>query len=167
MFQANYQQQNSTIRNICCRTTAVCCRTTVVGCQTTAVCCRTTAVYCRTTAVCCRTTAVCCQTTAVCRQTTAVCCRTTAVSCRRTDTRYNSIVEQKFTDLFLNCTNNYDKARPLAASAKLGADWLKALPLTACELHIADEAIRIAISLRLGLYISASLIYVSVEPQMT
>ena len=49
----------------------------------------------------------------------------------------------------LNYTNDYYKARPLAASAKHNAGWLNALPITSCGLPLDDKAMKEAVSLRL------------------
>ena len=62
----------------------------------------------------------------------------------------NPIVERDFTHLLLNHTNDYDKARLLAALAKHSTNWLNALPITSCGLRLDDEAFRVAVSLRLG-----------------
>ena len=43
------------------------------------------------------------------------------------------------------------KAAFLAAAAPHSGDWLAALPITACGLRLDDEAIRVAVDLRLGL----------------
>ena len=43
-----------------------------------------------------------------------------------------------------------DKARLLAVTAPHSGDWLHALPISSCGLRLDDEAIRIAIGLRLG-----------------
>ena len=48
-------------------------------------------------------------------------------------------MERDYTDLLINHTNDYDKARLLAASAKHSADWLNALPITSCGLRLDDE----------------------------
>ena len=53
------------------------------------------------------------------------------------------IVERDFTDLLLNHASGYDKARPLVASAKHSVDWINALPITLCGLHLDDEAVRV------------------------
>ena len=41
----------------------------------------------------------------------------------------------------------------LASKASHSSDWLYALPITACGLRLSDEAIRVAVGLRLGLNI--------------
>ena len=46
-----------------------------------------------------------------------------------------------------------DKARLLASKAPHSSDWLYALPITTCGLRLSDEAIRVAVGLRLGLNI--------------
>jgi len=50
-----------------------------------------------------------------------------------------------------SASSNLDKARLLAISANHSSDWLYALPISACGLRLDDEAIRIAVGLRLGL----------------
>ena len=58
----------------------------------------------------------------------------------------NQIVERNFTDLFLNHTKNYNKARLLATSVKHSADWLNTLLITSCGLRLDNEAVRVAVS---------------------
>ena len=41
-------------------------------------------------------------------------------------------------------------ARFLATTSPHSGDWLHSLPITACGLRLDDEAIRIAVGLRLG-----------------
>ena len=60
------------------------------------------------------------------------------------------VTEQEFTDLLQRQTNDYDKARLLAAASKHSADWLHAIPITSCGLRLDDDAVRIAVGLRLG-----------------
>ena len=43
-----------------------------------------------------------------------------------------------------------DQARLLAVSAPHSGDWLHALPISACGLRLDDEAVRVAVGLRLG-----------------
>jgi len=49
-----------------------------------------------------------------------------------------------------DATNPIDKARIFACSAPHSGDWLHALPISNCGLRLDDEAIRIAVGLRLG-----------------
>jgi hypothetical protein len=49
-----------------------------------------------------------------------------------------------------NLQDARDKARLLAVSAPHSGDWLHALPITACGLRLDDEAVRVAVGLRLG-----------------
>ena len=44
-----------------------------------------------------------------------------------------------------------DRARLLAATAAHGSEWIFSLPITAYSLRLSNEAIRVAIGLRLGL----------------
>ena len=52
-----------------------------------------------------------------------------------------------------NATSDIDKARLLAVKGDHDSEWIFALPIFACGLHISNEAVRIAIGLRLGLNI--------------
>ena len=45
----------------------------------------------------------------------------------------------------------FQRASFLAASSKHSGDWLYALPVTSCGMRLDDEALRVAIGLRLGL----------------
>ena len=47
-------------------------------------------------------------------------------------------------------TDNFNRARLLAASAPHSGDWLHALPLSTCGLRLDNEAVRVAVGLRLG-----------------
>ena len=47
-------------------------------------------------------------------------------------------------------TDNFNRARLLAASAPHSGDWLRALPLSTCGLRLENEAVRVAVGLRLG-----------------
>jgi len=50
-----------------------------------------------------------------------------------------------------SASSSLDKARLLAISADHSSDWLYALPISSCGLRLDDEAIRVAVGLRLGL----------------
>jgi len=43
-----------------------------------------------------------------------------------------------------------DRCRILAASSKRSSDWLNALLILSCGLRLSDEAVRVAVGLRLG-----------------
>lgn len=60
------------------------------------------------------------------------------------------VVDREFSVLMQHQTDDYNKARLLAASAKHSGDWLHAIPITSCGLRLDNEAIRIAVGLRLG-----------------
>ena len=47
-------------------------------------------------------------------------------------------------------TDNFNRARLLAASAPHSGDWLHTLPLSTCELRLDNEAVRAAVGLHLG-----------------
>ena len=55
-----------------------------------------------------------------------------------------------FTNLLNKQSEPFHRARMLAASAQHSGDWLHALPITACGLRLSDDAVRIAVGLRLG-----------------
>ena len=47
-------------------------------------------------------------------------------------------------------TAEYHRARLLATRAAHICDWLHAIPISACGLRVNDEALRVAVGLRLG-----------------
>jgi hypothetical protein len=47
--------------------------------------------------------------------------------------------------------DSHDRARLLASMAPHSGDWLHALPISSCRLRLDDEAIRVAVGLRLGI----------------
>ena len=47
-------------------------------------------------------------------------------------------------------TDNFNRARLLAASAPHSGDWLHALPLSTCCLRLDNEAVSVAVGIRLG-----------------
>ena len=60
------------------------------------------------------------------------------------------VVEAEFSHL-LGCYNEpQHRARLLAAAAPHSGDWLHALPIAACGLLLDNEAVRVAVGLRLG-----------------
>ena len=55
--------------------------------------------------------------------------------------------KQKLTDSAIDV---YSKARLLAVTTPHSGDWLHARPITACNLRLDNEAVRVAVGLRLG-----------------
>jgi hypothetical protein len=60
------------------------------------------------------------------------------------------VVEGEFDALLSRQTDDYNRARLLAVASEHSGDWLHALPITACGLRLDNEAIRVAVGLRLG-----------------
>ena len=61
-----------------------------------------------------------------------------------------AVVEAEYSNLF-NCYNDpIHKARLRAAAAPHSGDWLHALPIAACGLHLDNDSVRVAVGLRLG-----------------
>ena len=54
-------------------------------------------------------------------------------------------------EILAAATTDMDKARLLATSAPHSSDWLFALPVSSCGLRLDNEAVRVAVALRLGL----------------
>jgi len=61
-----------------------------------------------------------------------------------------TVIDAEFNHLLSHYSEPYHKARLLAAAAPHSGDWLHALPISACGLHLEDNAIRVAVGLRLG-----------------
>ena len=59
-------------------------------------------------------------------------------------------VDATFNSLFAAQPDDYHRARLTAVKAPHSGDWLNALPITLCGLRLEDEAIRVAVGLRLG-----------------
>jgi len=70
-----------------------------------------------------------------------------SISQRAWDT---AVTKQTFQSLLDTSTKQYHRARLLAAAAAHSGDWLSAVPITACGLHLSDEAVRVAVGLWLG-----------------
>jgi hypothetical protein len=60
------------------------------------------------------------------------------------------LVDKTYSELLNSQSDNYHKARLIAAAAPHSGDWLHALPISSCGLRLDDEAIRVAVGLRLG-----------------
>ena len=54
------------------------------------------------------------------------------------------------TSVLADAKESHDRARLLATTALHSGDWLHALPISSCGLRLDDEAIRVAVGLRLG-----------------
>ena len=59
-------------------------------------------------------------------------------------------VKKEYAELLDRYSEPSHRARLLAASAAHSGDWLHALPLVSCGLHLSDDAVRVAVGLRLG-----------------
>jgi hypothetical protein len=60
------------------------------------------------------------------------------------------VVNHSFQTLLNTQTDKYHSARLLAAKAAHSGDWLHAVPISSCGLRLNDEAVRVAVGLRLG-----------------
>ena len=60
------------------------------------------------------------------------------------------VVNAEFNALMGRQTEAYHRARLMAAAAEHSGDWLNALPITSCGLRLDNEAVRVAVGLRLG-----------------
>ena len=59
-------------------------------------------------------------------------------------------ITQRKTALINHTSGQIDKARLLAVSAPHAGDWLIAMPISYCGLRLDNEAVRVAVGLRLG-----------------
>jgi hypothetical protein len=62
----------------------------------------------------------------------------------------NLIIKANFEALLSRQVDSFHRSRLLVVLSEHSGDWLHALPITACHLRLGDEAIRIAVGLRLG-----------------
>jgi hypothetical protein len=60
------------------------------------------------------------------------------------------VVKHTFQTLLETQTTQYHRARLLAAAAAHSGDWLHAVPISSCGLRLNNEALRVAVGLRLG-----------------
>jgi len=60
------------------------------------------------------------------------------------------VSNQSFKSLLVTQSEPYHRARLLAASAAHNGDWLSAMPISACCLRLTDDAVRVAVGMRLG-----------------
>jgi hypothetical protein len=65
------------------------------------------------------------------------------------------LIEKDRADISLGAVGPVDQARLAAIRSPHSADWLMALPLAACGLALDNEAVRVAVGLRLGLPLCA------------
>ena len=61
------------------------------------------------------------------------------------------LIEKDKAIIFDMSTSPVDRARLEAINSQHSADWLSALPVAACGLALSNEAVRVAVGLRLGL----------------
>src|SRR5215470_11163679 len=60
------------------------------------------------------------------------------------------VVDSTYSSLLAAQYDDHGRARLLAASAPHSGDWLHALPISSCGLHLDNDAVRIAVGLRFG-----------------
>src|SRR5688572_6421111 len=60
------------------------------------------------------------------------------------------LLQKTFSELFNPLIEKHDQARWRAITAQHAGDWLYSLPITSCGLRLSDEAMRVAVGLRLG-----------------
>ena len=66
------------------------------------------------------------------------------------------IIQQARSDLMNGTADSTARCRLVAVSAAHSGDWLHALPISACGLSLDDEAMRVAVGLRLGVNLCIS-----------
>ena len=59
-------------------------------------------------------------------------------------------VKSSFATLLASQPDEYNQARLLATAAPYSGDWLHVLPISSCGLRLDDDAVRVAIGLRLS-----------------
>ena len=64
-------------------------------------------------------------------------------------------IQKALQSLSGSCSDDISKARLLASQAPHSGDWLNAMPISSCGLKMDDEAVRVAIGLRLGVNLCA------------
>ena len=72
------------------------------------------------------------------------------VAAYRQSTWDKPVVDSSFNIIMSSLVDASDKARLLAAAAPHSGAWLHALPISNCGLRLDDEAVRVAVGLRLG-----------------
>src|SRR6218665_1745852 len=60
------------------------------------------------------------------------------------------LLQKTSSDLFHPLTEKHDQARWRAVTAQHAGDWLHSLLITSCGMRLSDEALRVAVGLRLG-----------------
>jgi len=63
---------------------------------------------------------------------------------------WDKTVDVEYNHLLSRYSEPYHRARLLAAAAPHSVDWHRTLPISACGLHLHNNAIRVAVGLRLG-----------------
>ena len=59
-------------------------------------------------------------------------------------------IDKTYSTLLASQVDDQSRARLLAASAPHSGDWLHALPISSCSLRLDDDAVHVAVGLRLG-----------------
>jgi hypothetical protein len=65
----------------------------------------------------------------------------------------STVANNTYNILFEAQNNIYHRVRLLAPADPRSGDWLHAMPITACGLRLPDEAVRVAVGMRLGTFI--------------
>ena len=60
------------------------------------------------------------------------------------------LLQRSSSELFTILAEKFDQARWRAVTTEHAGDWLYTLPITSCGLKMSDEAVRVAVGLRLG-----------------
>jgi hypothetical protein len=69
------------------------------------------------------------------------------------------VIQLDMRSVFVATATAEDRAQLFAIMSPHASEWLFALPISSCGLHLDDEAVRIAVGLRLGLHLCQTRLY--------